>query len=348
MFRVASTSAGVDQVLFEAGGLTQGVAFILSDDQLRFHVNGDGANVDITTTLDGGWHQAVGVIDLASGGDAVSLYVDGQHLTTLTGQNVGDWAGGNSAGLGAGSSHVPGVGSGAGAPYHSLIAAARYYQDTAFSAGQVLQNYQSISLEPTQHGSVFSVDGVLSLSAGAVARLDVGDNSLSDKIVIDESLSLAGGGVEISYVGADGLAAGDAFDLLDFASASGTLGSLTLPLLNGGLMWRTGELLTSGVISVAIAGDYNGDGRVDAADYTVWRDQRGATLLTSADGNGDGQVDELDLTVWKLQFGQSAASAAARAASAAVPEPATAVILLAALAACVAPRRRRLRTDAGC
>ena len=47
------------------------------------------------------------------------------------------------------------------------------------------------------------------------------------------------------------------------------------------------------VQAIATAADYNWDGQVDAADYTVWRDllgEQGLVPFTSGDGNGDGRV----------------------------------------------------------
>jgi hypothetical protein len=58
-----------------------------------------------------------------------------------------------------------------------------------------------------------------------------------------------------------------------------------------------------------LPGDYNGDGVVGAADYTVWRDTRGVGVSSpgnGADGNGDGAVDALDYAVWKSNFGSTA------------------------------------------
>ena len=52
-----------------------------------------------------------------------------------------------------------------------------------------------------------------------------------------------------------------------------------------------------------LPGDYNLSGHVDAADYTVWRDTRGARGDVQADGNGDGVVDARDYGVWKSNFG---------------------------------------------
>jgi hypothetical protein len=74
-----------------------------------------------------------------------------------------------------------------------------------------------------------------------------------------------------------------------------------------------------------IAGDYNGDGHVDAADYTVWRNsfgQNGDGL--AADGNGDETVDQFDYAIWKSNFGSAnggGAMVGEAAGSEGVPEP---------------------------
>ena len=56
-----------------------------------------------------------------------------------------------------------------------------------------------------------------------------------------------------------------------------------------------------------LPGDYNADGRVNTADYTVWRNALGTNVdeYTGADGDGDGQVDAGDYGVWKTHFGES-------------------------------------------
>ncbi len=74
-------------------------------------------------------------------------------------------------------------------------------------------------------------------------------------------------------------------------------------------------------IELGFAGDFNGDGRVDAADYTVWRDMlgtRGVNLL--ADGDRNGVVDAGDYGVWRANFGNSLATGSLTT-TAAVPEP---------------------------
>jgi hypothetical protein len=55
--------------------------------------------------------------------------------------------------------------------------------------------------------------------------------------------------------------------------------------------------------SMALFGDYNNDGAVGAADYTVWRDTLGSTTDLRADGNGDLMVNQLDYDIWKDKFG---------------------------------------------
>lgn len=46
------------------------------------------------------------------------------------------------------------------------------------------------------------------------------------------------------------------------------------------------------------AGDYNFDGRVDAADLGVWQADLGSRTKAEADGNGNGIVDQADYDIW--------------------------------------------------
>ncbi|WP_197526431.1 family 16 glycosylhydrolase [Botrimarina colliarenosi] len=81
-----------------------------------------------------------------------------------------------------------------------------------------------------------------------------------------------------------------------------------------------------GVTPTVAQGDFNGDGVVDAADYTVWRDTNNATgPALAADANGDGRVDALDLERWREGYGAKAPGAAS---SASVPEPSSAVAVM--------------------
>ncbi|TWT93426.1 hypothetical protein Pla108_39200 [Botrimarina colliarenosi] len=91
-----------------------------------------------------------------------------------------------------------------------------------------------------------------------------------------------------------------------------------------------GEVPLSG-----IDGDYNNDGVVNAADYTVWRDNNGAPLTLPNDIT-PGTVDSGDYTVWANNYGADAPAGAA----AAIPEPtATLLLLVGMVGGCVSCRR---------
>ena len=96
----------------------------------------------------------------------------------------------------------------------------------------------------------------------------------------------------------------------------------------------------SGLLTVAfppVAGDYNQNGIVDAADYTVWRDKLGSgTALPNDDTDG---VDQDDYTRWKDDFGQHAGSGSISN----VPEPSTIALVATGCVTCLATHRRNKR-----
>jgi hypothetical protein len=87
-----------------------------------------------------------------------------------------------------------------------------------------------------------------------------------------------------------------------------------------------------------VAGDYNENGTVDAADYVRWRDTLGMSITLPNDPTA-GTVTQDDYTVWRQNFG--AGSGAAAAATTAVPEPASAILALVSAAIAFAWRRGR-------
>lgn len=110
-------------------------------------------------------------------------------------------------------------------------------------------------------------------------------------------------------------------------------------------------VVASGVLATVtpgLAGDYNGDSIVNAADYSIWRDHlglAGGATATQGDGDGDGDVDNLDYTVWKSNFGMTGAfGGGALANSQVVPEPTTLLTLCLGLAL-VATRGRSTARD---
>ena len=101
------------------------------------------------------------------------------------------------------------------------------------------------------------------------------------------------------------------------------------------------QIVLSAFQVTPIPGDYNQNGIVDAADYTVWRNNLGSgTSLANDDTPGVGPDD---YTRWRTHFGQTAGSGAGANVNAAVPEPATALLMV--LAAAGVSRRQRLRAS---
>jgi hypothetical protein len=96
--------------------------------------------------------------------------------------------------------------------------------------------------------------------------------------------------------------------------------------------------------AVSVRGDYNGDGVVNAADYTNWRNTLGQNVAngTGADGNRNSVVDANDYLVWKEAYGLTASGSGTTADSSPnVPEPNTLFLSVAASALMAASTRRR-------
>jgi peroxidase len=96
-----------------------------------------------------------------------------------------------------------------------------------------------------------------------------------------------------------------------------------------------------------LAGDFNFDGVVDSADYTVWRNALGTSVapFQGADATGDGLVTTADYEMWKSNFGMVLGADAGGLQ--AVPEPASFVLLAVAVAIIPAAVRRRRCCAAG-
>ena len=204
----------------------------------------------------------------------------------------------------------------------------------------------SPGLSPT----ILSV-GSISLSDTSTLVMELGGTAAGsgyDQIQSSGTITFDGT-LQVSIINGFTPTAGQSFNLFDWVSTSGTFDTLALPTL-AGLAWNTSQLYSDGILSLAtavgIAGDYNQDGRVNAADYTVWRNRRNtAAALPNDDTAGVGTDD---FTRWKTHFGEGSAgsggssgSAGASPSQAAVPEPASAILTAAAVLAMISRGRRR-------
>jgi hypothetical protein len=98
-------------------------------------------------------------------------------------------------------------------------------------------------------------------------------------------------------VGSPAIDAGDPTKALDFA------GDTLIADQRG--RSRVVYAVDIGAVEREILGDYNGDGSVDAADYTVWRNDLDSTTRLVADGDGNGKVDQNDYNLWKAHYGNT-------------------------------------------
>lgn len=100
-----------------------------------------------------------------------------------------------------------------------------------------------------------------------------------------------------------------------------------------------------------LAGDYNGNGLVDAADYSVWRDALMAASTSLLNDPTPGTVDESDFTYWRDHYGEvlgaGAGVAGSASASSAVPEPTGALLATVAAALITLLERRSFRDCVG-
>jgi hypothetical protein len=145
---------------------------------------------------------------------------------------------------------------------------------------------------------------------------------------------------------------GNSFEILTttFGAISGAFDLEMVPTTNGltlDVQYPDNQTVVLEVVE-ALLGDYNQDGNVNAADYTVYRNRLagiGPDWLPNDDTPGVGTDDYIR---WKMHFGEtlgSGTSALDFANSTTVPEPAA--ILLALLTApALILRRRRARRSA--
>jgi hypothetical protein len=166
-----------------------------------------------------------------------------------------------------------------------------------------------------------------------------------DQIQSSGALALDGT-LQVTLINGFSPAAGQSFNLFDWASVVGTFDTLQLPAL-AGLAWETSQLYSSGVLSVVAApgvlGDYNDDGVVDAADYVMWRKLNGTSTAMPNDPNPL-PIDADQYTTWRSNFGRSAGGAGGGP----VPEPLGFVLLIQVLGGLgwASPSLLRRRTDA--
>jgi peptidyl-prolyl cis-trans isomerase A (cyclophilin A) len=122
-----------------------------------------------------------------------------------------------------------------------------------------------------------------------------------------------------------------------------------IPVRNAAQVYSQNDITANEAVMVSVsvlnyrAGDYDFNGVVNSADYTVWRNSFGSTTNAAADGNGNGIVDAADYVIWRNTLGQSGGpgTGAGELSSFGVPEPASFFTLLFGGLLLAAKRRHR-------
>jgi len=196
---------------------------------------------------------------------------------------------------------------------------------TVAGSGQVNLNNSVTGVGSVVNSGVLGTGGLTTLSGNLTSTgtldFDISGTATNafDAFAVTGTATLSGT-LSVELLGGFAPAPGASFTVLTASSISAA--SLTLGGPDAGLFTLV-KNPTSLVLKAGggLDGDFNGDGKVDAADYAAWQTQFGGALKGS------------DLLAWQRNFG------AGGAALAAVPEPAAGALL--ALSVLPALLRRR-------
>ncbi len=159
-------------------------------------------------------------------------------------------------------------------------------------------------------------------------RIGAGESRDLPTVLLDETISEPESGTSADvFVEIDNLGFGQAV----FSNIM--LGSINVPLFGSRPIQRINVEARVDITGYDF-GDYNRNGAVEVTDYDAWRSafgQSGPDL--AADGNGDERIDAADYVLWRDNFGGGAGSVLPLGSSigGSVPEPASSVMLIAAI-----------------
>jgi fibronectin-binding autotransporter adhesin len=188
-------------------------------------------------------------------------------------------------------------------------------------------------IAPGSDVGTLTVNGDVSFATGSIFGVEFNGDTLGtfDQLVVNGIATLAGE-LRLNLVTGYLPAVGTTFEILSSTSPLvGKFDTVVLPTSSPTIGFEVSYTATSLLVEVvgvdAIPGDYNGDGTVNLADYTVWRDNLGQTGVDlPSDGDGNEIVDAGDYQVWKDNFGFSLGNASVATQS--VPEPSSLLVAI--------------------
>lgn len=196
------------------------------------------------------------------------------------------------------------------------------------------------TLDPGFGVGLMSFGGNLTLGPSATVDIELGGDTGGveyDRIEVAGEAMLDGG-LSFTQLGLFEAAVGDTFDVLTAASITGVFDTVTLPGPGYELVYSSTAVQL--VATSALSGDYNNDGTVDAADYSVWRDNLNAPAGTLLNDTAGGVIGVAQYNAWVANYGATVLPPPFPA-----PEP-TAVAMLASLIG-LGALGRPLRTRSG-
>ena len=202
---------------------------------------------------------------------------------------------------------------------------------------------QGGTLSPGSSPGTTTITGNYDQQTGSLA-IELGGLAPGTEYDEVEVLGVAtlGGTLEVELINGFTPSEGDMFEILTAADVQNTFAIESFPALVD-LHWSIDYGATSVVLSVVagLAGDYNDDGIVDAADYTVWRDNLGAAAGTLPNDIDGGAIGQAQYDTWVADFG--ATGSGATSTIAAVPEPAGLFLALVGCLTAICIYRRSVR-----
>jgi T5SS/PEP-CTERM-associated repeat protein len=294
----------------------------------------NGGNVhpdssDFSILLDVG---TLGTLNITGGGQAVDN--DGSVLGTVTVDGAGStWT--NVASLSVSGTLTVTNGGMVQAPTLTVGAIGEMRGD-----GNIIGNVQNAGVvSPGTSPGALNIDGNYTQTASGELLIELTSASSYDQLLTTETATLSGT-LTVNLLDSFLPSPGQSFTILTADDIDGMFTTETLPSVPGRIfdvIYNPNSVVLT-VLS-ALPGDYNGNGTVDAADYTVWRDNLGGSSLPN-EGASLGTVDDFDYDFWKLHFGETAGSGSAGVSpsQAAVPEPATLSLMLGGLIAALLMR----------
>jgi autotransporter-associated beta strand protein len=259
-------------------------------------LSGGAINLTSAGTITGPSSFSAATIDSAIGG-AVGLTLLGNGTQTFSGTISGP---GKLRRVTAGGTSI-------------LAADNTYSGGTEVSGGTLSASGASASFGA---GNITVTGGTLSIASGVA-------NAIDDMA----TLSISGAGIVNLGEGVNDLIA--ALTLDGTPGVPGTYGSSMSIADYQFDQWFSGTGIVT-ISTAVLAGDYNDDGKVDAADYLIWRKNEGTINVLPNDNEIGGTVGAAHFNLWRANFGTTADGAAAVAhfpPQSTVPEPVSLVLL---------------------